>query len=169
MELSKFHELCNAYGLAQDNFESYRTDCHLIAVEIVKELKTYYQVPPSQFSLYKINANNEFNLVQPELIHAITLREDHFWHFGIGLTVCKAPESLPEELILIHLLYRKDANAKYFIRHAYNDIEFEIIKGNSESYIPFLDALFNTTIATYNHQLQQFIGEKTERKLGYIK
>lgn len=169
MELTKFHELCNAYGLAQDNFEAYRVDCHLIAIEIVKELKAYYQVPDSQFSLYKINSNNEFVLVKPELIQAITLREDHFWHFGIGLTVCKAPEALPEELILIHLLFRKDAHGKYFIRHAYNNVEFEIVKNNSESYVPFLDALFKTTIASYNNQLQQFIGEKTERKLGYVK
>ena len=79
----------------------------LIAIELVQELKAYYEIPESQFSLYRINQQNEFKLVQPELIHAIDLKNDHNWHFGIGLTVCKAAETLPKELILIHIIYRK--------------------------------------------------------------
>lgn len=167
MESTKFHELCNVYGKAQDNFDTYKVDCHLIAVEIVKELKTYYQVPESQFSLYRINQQNEFILVQPELIHAINIKNDHNWHFGIGLTVCKAAETLPEELILIHLMYRKNSEGKYFLKYVNDKTEFEIIKGKSESFIPFLDFLFDIIINSYKEQLQQFIGDKTERKLGY--
>ena len=167
MKTSKFHELCNAYGKAQDNFETYKVDCHILSMEIVKEIKAYYNIPESQFSLYRINDKNGFELVTPALIHAIRLKEDHFWHFGMGLTVCKSAETLPEELILIHIKFRKTSDNKYYIQYAYNEKEFEIIKGNTASYIPFFDFLFNVIIASYNQQLQQFTGEKTERKLGY--
>ena len=166
MESSKFHELCGAYGVAQDNFEAYKTDCQLIAVEIVKELKSYYQVPESQFSLYRVTKQLEFKLVQPELIHAIDLKSDHNWHFGIGLTVCKTAETLPEELILIHLTYRKNSEGKYFIKYANDNKEFEIIKGTPASFVPFFDFLFELILNSYKEQLQQFIGDKTQRKLG---
>ncbi len=139
----------------------------MIAVELVKKLKAYYQVPESQFSLYRINQQNEFKLVQPELIHAIDLKNDHIWHFRVGLTVCKAAETLPEELILIHIIYRKNVEGKYFIKYANDEKEFEITKGNSDSYISFLNFLFDEIIGSYKEHLQQFIGDKTERKLGY--
>ncbi len=167
METSKFHELCNAYDNAQKNFEDYKTDCHLISIEIVKELKAYYQVPDSQFSLYRIDAKTGFDLVQSALIHAIRLQQDHYWHFGIGLTVCKAPETLPEELILAHLMFRKNSNGNFNIKSSHGTKEFEIIKGDSKSYIPFLDDLFDSIITSYNNQLQQFLAKKTTRKLGF--
>ena len=168
MKTTKFHQLCNAYGNAQNNFETYKTDCNILSMEIVKELKSYYEVPDTQFSLYKINDQNGFELVTPALIHAISIKQDYFWHFGIGLTVCKSPETLPEELILIHLKFRKDAENRNFIQYAYADKEFEIVKGNSESYHPFFNFLFDEIINSYDAQLQKFVGEKTERKLGYV-
>jgi len=167
METSKFHALCAAYDTAQTNFESYKTDCHVVSMEIVKELKAYYEVPESQFSLYKINGEGGFELVSPALIHALSLTQDHYWHFGIGLTVCRAPETLPEELILAHLIFRKNSDGNYYIKYAHEDQEFEIKKGDSTSYIPFFDFLFEIIMNSYHGHIQQFIGDKTTRKLGY--
>ncbi len=167
MENSKFHQLCNAYDKAQVNFDAYKKDCHILSVEIVKELKSYLNIPESQFSLYRVSDQNEFTLVPDALLHAITLVDGNYWHFGVGLTVCKAPETLPEELILVHLMYRKNSKGEYYIKHAQLDTEFEIVKGNSDSYIPFFDYIFDEIINSYKDQLQQFVGEKTTRKLGY--
>ena len=109
METSKFHELCEAYDNAQSKFDSYRSDCHNLSIEIVQELKVYFNIPESQFSLYKVSEQNEFELVPSSLTHAITIVDGHYWHFGVGLTVCKVAEKLPEELILIHIMYRKNS------------------------------------------------------------
>lgn len=168
METTKFHELCGAYGIAQASFETYKTDCHILSMEIVRELKAYFKVPDSQFSLYRITEKGDFDLVTPALIHAITLKEDHHWHFGVGLTVCQAPETLPEELILIHLMFRKNDKSEFFIRYAHSETDFAIVQGAAESYIPFFNFLFDIIIKSYKDHLQQFVGEKTERKLGYI-
>ena len=136
-------------------------------MEIVRELKSFFDIPESQFSLYKISEQSGFELVPSALIHAISLEEDNYWHFGIGLTVCKAPETLPEELILIHLKFRKNNQNKYFIKYVHGEREFEITKGNSNSYKPFFIFLFEIIITSYEEQLQQFIGTRTTRKLGY--
>lgn len=167
MELTKFHELCMAYGKAQSDFGAFQNDCHLISVELVKALKEYFEIPESQFSLYKINSENEFEIVPPALINALSMREDSYWQFGIGLTVCTAPETLPQELILIHILLRKDLDEKYFVRYGNDKKEFEIIKGDENSFHAFLDFLHGTIIQSYNEQLQRFIGQSTSRKLGF--
>ena len=167
METTKFHQLCGAYDSAQNNFETYKTDCHVLSMEIVRELKSAFDIPESQFSLYRITDKSGFELVPSALIHAISLEEDRYWHFGVGITVCKAPETLPEELILIHLMFRVNDQNQYFIKYANGLKEFEIKKGNSESYKPFFNFLFELILTSYQEQLQQFVGSRTTRKLGY--
>ncbi len=167
METTKFHELCIAYDNAQNNFNNYKTDCHLFSMEIVREFKAYLNIPESQFSLYKISEQKGFELVPSALIHAIRLSEDHYWHFGVGLTVCKALETLPEELILIHLMFRKNDKGNYYVKHAQLKQEFQITKGDSSSYKTFFEFIFEAIKSSYNEQIQQFVGEKTTRKLGY--
>ena len=66
-------------------------------------------------------------------------------------------------------MFRKNDENNYFIKYAYREEEFEVKKGDSSSYQPFFDFLFNLIITSYNEQLQHFIGEKTTRKLGYRK
>ncbi|MBI3520386.1 MAG: hypothetical protein HY062_13675 [Bacteroidetes bacterium] len=165
---TKFHELCIAFGKAQDDFATYRNNCHHISVELVNEFKIYFQIPESQFSLYKINKGNEFEIVPPALINALSLKEDSNWQFGIGLTVCIAPETLPQELILIHISLRKDLDGKYFVKYGNEIKEFEIKNGDKNSYYLFFDFLHDLIIKTYNEQLQHFIGQSTRRKLGYV-
>ncbi len=167
MKTTKFHKLCGAYTEAQTRFDQYKTDCHIFSMELVKEFKKYLEIPDSQFSLYKISEQKGFELVTPALIHAIRLTPDHYWHFGIGITVCKTMETLPEELILIHLMFRENAKGHFFVKYASVDKEFEIKKGNLPEYIPFFDFIFETIQLSYKEHLQQFVGEKTVRKLGY--
>ena len=169
MKNSKFNQLCSAYDLAQEDFEAYKQSCHAFGVELVQELKEYFEVPERQFSLYEIEENNNFKLIHGSLLGALTLTPDSQWHFGIGLTVCRAPESYPEELILIKILFLKEADADFQLKHTYGDKEFSVTKGDKNSYIAYFDDLFNTIQASYKGRMQQFLGEKTTRKLGYVK
>jgi len=168
MEKTKFNSLCEAYDVAQDNFSNYKNKCHAFGIELVNELKAYYEVPERQFSLYRVEENNNFKLIHGSLIGALTLTPNSHWHFGVGLTVCRAPESYPEELILIHILFRKESGNAFFLKHTFGDKEFEVKKGDKASYVPYFDDLFNTIEASYRDHIQQFIGDKTTRKLGYV-
>ena len=166
MKMSKFHELCGAYQKAQQDFQDYQNDCHQFALDFVKQFKEHFEIPPSQFSLFKINANNEFTLVQPSVINALVLRDDSLWQFGVGMTVCSAPETLPQELILIPILLRRDMDGTHYIK--YGDMrEFKIEKKDQYNFDEFFEFLFETIKDTYNQQLVQFIGHDTERKIGY--
>jgi hypothetical protein len=167
IDLSKFNELCLAYGKAKDDFETFRLNCHLLAIDLVKEFKSYFKIPESQFSLYALSVDNKFEIVPPSLINALTLSPKSYWQFGIGLTVCIAPETLPQELILIHVLLRRDSDNKYFVKYGNDDKEFEVIKGNLKSFHKFFDFLHEVIVTAYNDQLQNFIDLNTSRKLGY--
>lgn len=167
METTKFKELCMAFGRAQNQFQSFQNCCQDFAVEMVKEIKEYFQIPESQFSLYQVNGKNEFNLVQPELINALTLRPDSLWQFGIGLTVCSAPETLPKELILIHILIRRDLEENYFLRYGDQEQEHKIEKSDKYNFIPFFDFIHQTIINSYDQELAHFIGQDTRRTIGY--
>ena len=168
MKTTKFHQLCAAYDTAQSNFENYKQNCHNFAIELVKSLKLYYAIPEQQFTLYKIKEQNNFDLIHGSLLGALTLTPESYWHFGIGLTVCRAPESFPEELILIHVIFRKEKGNTYYLKHAYGEKEFKVTYKNPDSYAEYFDDLFDTIISSYNGHIQQFIGEKTTRKLGYL-
>ena len=165
---TKFSLLCNAYDDAQDDFEKYKNNCHNFAIELVEQLKKYFEVPERQFTVYKVEENNNFDLIHGSLLGALTLTKDSHWHFGVGLTVCRTVEAFPEELILIHIIFRKEKGNTYFLRHTYGDKEFKVEMGALETYTTYFDDLFNTIISSYKGHLQQFIGEKTTRKLGYV-
>ena len=169
MENTKFNLLCSAYDMAQDNFDAYKKSCHAFALELVQELKEYYVVPRGQFSLYKVEEDNNFKLIHGSMLGALTLTKDSHWHFGVGLTVCRAPESYPEELILIHILFRKEVDGVFHLQHTYGDKEFSVTKGDKNSYAAYFDDLFQTIVDSYKGHIQQFVGEKTTRKLGYVK
>ena len=167
MEKTKFQELCKVYCKAQTDFENFREDCHQLAMEMVDELKTYFGIPDSQFSLYTVTEQNEFEIVSPALINAMTLRSDSYWQFGIGLTLCRQPEKLPQELVLIPVLVRKDLDNKFFAKYGAEKEEFEVILGSKENFHPFFDFLYDSILKTYSEQYHQFVGQSTKRKMGF--
>lgn len=167
--MGKFEELCAAYGKAQSQFGDFQNGCHLISMQLVEELKSYFEIPLSQFSLYKVGDKGEFNLVRPSLINALTLRSDSLYDFGIGLTVCSAPEAFPQELILIHICIRHDLKGKYYLSYANQEKECELEKKEEYNFIPFFDYLHETIIKSYDEQMQNFIGQDTRREIGYNK
>lgn len=167
MKKSKFKELCMAYTQAQKGFQNFQSECHDLSVNLVDELKTYFNIPESQFSLFRINESGEYNLVQPGLVNALTLRSDSRWQFGIGLTVCSAPETLPQELILFQILIRQDLEGNFFLKYGDLEQEFEMKKSEERDFIPFFDYIHNEIIRVYENHMTHFIGEHTERKIGY--
>lgn len=167
MENTKFHELCMVFGKAQQDFQKFETDCHLFSVELVKKFIEYLEIPQSLFSLYKINSDNKFEIVPPNLINALTPAEGSYWHFGMGLTVCSAPETLPQELILIHLFVRKDLENKFYAKLFPEPKEFEIDRNTTNGYQDFFDFLHKKIADSYEGEFQKFIGQSTSRKLGF--
>lgn len=167
MEKTKFHELCMAYGNAQQDFQKFETDCHLFAVELVKKFKEYLKVPESQFSLYKINEENGFEIVPPALINALTPAEGAYSQFGIGLTLCSMPETLPQDLILIHILVRKDMGNKFYAKFGPEPKEFEIDRNQQDSFNLFFEFLHKNVVMSYEKEFQKFVGQNTSRKLGF--
>jgi len=155
-----------AYSKAQQEFQEFRIECHDLAVGFVKELKSYLQIPETQFSLFSIDANIEFKLVQPALVSALKLRKDSLWHFDVGLTVCSAPETLPQELILLHILLRKDVDGGFFLRYGEKGDEHKIEKEENWSFTPFLDYLHKFILEVYRDQVIHSLSQDSRRRIG---
>ena len=107
-------------------------------------------------------------MVPSSLVNALILGNDSYWHFGIGLTVCKADNSPQEELILIHLMVRMESDGQFFVKYANLDEEFEVFKDQPESFYPFFNFIHGAIIASYQESVQRFMEERTERKLGFL-
>jgi len=76
------------------------------------------------------------------VIEALSLRPDSLWQFGIGLTVCSSPETLPKELILIHIQIRMDLEGEFYMKYGNQPEEHKIEKMDKTgkyNFIPFLD------------------------------
>lgn len=166
-KLTKYNDLCLAYGKAQEEFRLYHNGCLSICRDLVSELKSYFEIPESQFSIYQVTDENEFELVAPGLINAMSLKEDSCWHFGVGMTLCVNPETLPQELLLIHIALRKDIDNGYMVKYANHKQEFPITSDDKSSFIPFFDFLHESVMRVYSEQLHLFIEQYTKRKLGY--
>lgn len=156
-----------AYGKAHEDFSTFERECHAISVELVNQLRVYLALPPSQFSLYKIDKEGEHHIVPPSLINALTLRPDAFWQFGIGLTLCSALETLPQELVLIHIQLKKTMENRFVVKFGNVPTEFEIRKDDKASFTTFFDFIHESIVKLYNEQYNQFVGQSTKRKLGY--
>jgi len=47
---------------------------------------------------------------------------------------------LPEELILMHIMYRNDSDCSYFVKQDQEEKEFKVEKGNSLTYALFFSS-----------------------------
>lgn len=165
---SKFEDLCMTFNGANQEFSKLRHDCLGFANEIWNNIIQYYEVPDSQISLYRISDDEEFELVRPSIINALNLREDSYWEFGIGLSLCSTPGSLPEDLILIQFLIRRDRENKYFIKTNVLKTERQIERNKYFDFTTYFDELYKAIKDKYDEEFTHFFEKTTIRKLGYI-
>jgi hypothetical protein len=164
---TRYQQLCAAYEKVQQEYTQVERDCLSFGDELVRNFIRYFEVPDGLLSYYKITEDNHFDLVLPDMAHALRYHKDGFWDFGLGLTITSSIEEKAEDLILIHLFVKKDFNGKFYTRIARDKTEFEIELHNPESYHPFFDFLKDSVIESYEEGFQEFIGQHTTRKLGY--
>ena len=164
---TRYQQLCSAYEKVQQEYTQVENDCLAFGGELVQNFTEYFEVPEGYLSYYKITDDNHFDLVLPDMTHALRYSGDGFWDFGLGLTITSSIEEKVQDLILIHLFVKKDINGKFYTRIARDKTEFEIDIHKPESYHPFFDFLKNSVIQSYDEGFQEFIGQHTTRKLGY--
>ncbi len=185
MKPTKFNEISAAYRKARKDFLMFESDCRSFSIELVKKWRDYLNIPAKQFSLYQIDGANKFVLVPPSLINAISPAEGPYWQFGIGLTVCCEDEEteccpasevdccsmsgkVHQEIILVHILVRKDADGKYYVKFGHEPKEFLINRNREEGYQSFFNFLHKEIVTSYQVMFQKFIGQRTIRKLGFV-
>lgn len=166
--MTKFEELCSAYKKAQTEFKQYKDDCHDFAIDLWNNITSYFQIPTSQLTLYKINEDGEYEATAPPMINALSLWPDAYWQVGFGITLFESKDTYPQETIIIGLRLKRDTENNYFARLNGSDQEFQIDRKNQNDYQKFFDFLFKEIQKSYCTGLQTFIDQDTTiRKIGF--
>ena len=106
--MSKFEELCEFFNTSVDHYIKYRDDCHDFSASFFNDLKEYLDIPPDSLKIYppgdEIDFTHGYNLLD-----AMILEDDTFWHFRIGITlaISSKPPSFPSRTFLINVLVKK--------------------------------------------------------------
>ncbi len=166
--MTKFEELCAAFKDAQSGFEKYRDDCHEFAVELWNRMIEYFQIPPSQLSLYRVNEQEEFEATSPPMFNALTLREDAYWQVGFGITLYEAQNTYPQETVIVGLLIRRENGSNFMVKLWGQEEEYAIDRSKPEDFNHFFEHLHNTIRESYQQGLQTFLDQETTiRKIGF--
>lgn len=165
--MSKFQEICQAYQEAQNEFKRFQNASVVFAEELWKRMVEYFEVPINQTTLYKISEQGGFEIANPPFGDFITLRNDGFWEFGIGITVFQHEKSYPRDNVLLYLLIRKDLHEGYQVKLAGSQEFFTIHENNDTEYEAFFNSIYNTIIDSYHTGLERLLQEQTTNRIGF--
>ncbi|MGG7036973.1 MAG: hypothetical protein ACI7YS_17525 [Flavobacterium sp.] len=167
--MSKFEQLCSAYKKAQTEFKEFRDNSRDFAVNLWDRMIQYFEIPPSQLSLYKVNEDDEYETVAPPMFNALTLRSDAYWQVGFGITLFETDKNeFPQETIIIDLLLKWENKDLYKIKLSDHDKEFQIDRNNPDDFKNFFDYIYKEIETDYKTGLQTFLDQnKTIRRIGF--
>lgn len=164
--MTKFNELCNSYRLSREKYFNYRNECIDFADKLVGNMIGYFQWPKEQIKYVSPKGNDSDSVYT--LRGVLSLEDDTFWHFGLGLTLYESPDIKPYETAIIHILLKKDC--EHFIVKIKNfKDEFEIFKDKPEDFENFFEFIFNKIKEDYEKDFEIFFEQEdtTIRKIGF--
>ncbi|MBZ0193307.1 MAG: hypothetical protein K8F34_16685, partial [Candidatus Kuenenia stuttgartiensis] len=125
--MTKFEELCNSYRLSRKKYFDYKNECVNFAEKLVNGMIDHFECPKEQIKYFSpkdqvIPDNDSFQ----SLRGVMTLEDDTFWHFRIGLTLYESHEIItPREIVTIHILLKK-INERFIVKINTFEEKFEI-------------------------------------------
>lgn len=167
--MTKFEELCAVFSNAKNDFEKYQNDCETFAENIWNNLIEYFQIPHDNISLYRLNANGNFDLIIPSMHKAMVLMQDSRWSFAVGITLQHILEKEQEDVIIISFLVRKDAKENYFVSSNFIQNESLIKLNVKQDYFSYFDKILSIIVENYVKEFNEFTQQKNIRKIGFKK
>lgn len=165
--MSKYQELCKAFSIARNNFTQYQEECHLFAQDFWSELIKYFKIPKGRILLHFIDEYGEIETTELPIINAMQLRNDAFFEFGIGITLCEKGNSKINETFILPIHTAIDTEGTHKIRLGEYGSIYKIDTQKKDRYKDFLDALFNSVQSSYLEGLTEIRSKNTLRRIGF--
>lgn len=167
--MTKFEELCNSYRLSRKKYFDYKNECVNFAEKLVNGMIAHFECPKEQIKYFSpkdqvIPDNYSFQ----SLRGLMTLEDDTFWHFQIGLTLYESPEIItPREIVTIHILLKKVCES-FIVKINTFEEKFEIYSNKPADFKNFYEFIFNKIKEDHEKDAAIFY-EKTDsvRKIGF--
>ena len=156
--MGKFEELREAMEAGKTRALDYRDACHDFAAGYVNRFREHIECPGNRLVLSAIDDDSHSHL---PLASVMSLEEDGFLHFHLGLVLVEGDELVPPYLALFPIgVMRK--NGRFLLKLGGPEGElFEFDVQESPDYTAECEWLFDTMMAYYGDRLDQFLSDHT--------
>lgn len=165
--MKKFKDLCDAYTKAKNEFDTYVTECDVIAQAIWDTILNYNQIPPTQMALYMLDeVGNCFRSNDP-ISKTMILREDGYFEYGIGFTIFSDPTVYPHETVVVSVNVAKTLDNVYRAKLGADGRVYEINLGSKRDIEIFTDSVLESIELQYQTGLTNMVSKNTFRRIGF--
>ena len=151
--MTRYDELCKAYAKNLSDFKTYKETCYRFALKLMEELKQEYNIPDERL---KLRSKDDPKEVTDNMLEAMDMQKDTFWHIRFSITVCADMEEQIKESMSFEICIKKVTSN--FILSIPNEREFNILETDGKyNFREFFDYLFNSLKSFYEHELERFL------------
>ncbi len=160
--MTKFEELCAAYGNMKQQYHANRRECMEFAGALWTGLREYLGAPEGMISLYARSGPWSGRKVDGPSA-AMNLADDTFWHFGVALDIFEETGQMPFHTIGFELKLKKLGGK--FTLVVEQGPQFELSGEGPDRFLPFFDYIYQFVKARYQNAFSDFLlkGDPTRR------
>ncbi|EMQ4185807.1 TPA: hypothetical protein ACKPVS_001302 [Serratia marcescens] len=165
--MSKFEDICAAYKVSKENFNSYRKESMDFAIHLGGRYRQYLGVETDHFRWVPESKQDDksTDFTIPGAMH---LDDDTYWHLGLKLRVYSAKNVMPQQDVFIVFMFKKIADCEYAIKVRAADSPHTIETDKDASYTVFFNYLQNLILEIYKDDLTNFLqSEQQSRRIGF--
>ena len=151
---SRYIELCQAYAKNLTDFKQYKETCYQFLNQLMLKLQDSFNIPPERLCL---RSKQDPKQLTDNLMEAMDMQKDTFWHVRISITVFADAEGEVKERMSFEVMVKKLPS--YYVLAIPNEQEFNIIDNPQRDwdFNPFFDYVFNSLKNFYENELERFL------------
>lgn len=151
--MTRYEELCIAYAKNLADFKGYKETSYRFAVTLMEELKKEFNIPDERL---KLRSKDDPKEVTENMLEAMDMQKDTFWHIRFSITVCADKEEQLKESMSFEISIKKMSD--HFLLAIPNEREFSIIEVDGKyNFKDFFEYLFSSLKNFYEQELDRFL------------
>lgn len=160
MLMTRYEELCKAYAKNLSDFKGYKEACFKFANALMEDLKVEFNIPDERL---KLRSKEDAKEVTENMLEAMDMQKDTYWHIRFSITVCADLEESLKESMSFEIAIKKVLN--HFVLAIPNEREFTIVEREGKyNFKDFFDYLFSSLKSFYEQELERFLSSTPNAK-----
>jgi hypothetical protein len=164
--MSKFDELCRAYGESRNHYFHYKDQCIAFATRLASRFIERLGVPEECIKYIHLDG---YEQGYTPLHIALRNNDDATWDFGIVLTVRERPGAFPIQPFLYTISFKK-LKSNFEVKLIGNDTVFLIDSDSDRELDKFIDKMYKSTFEYLTLDFSKFLEGQEEdaiKRIGF--